>query len=217
VLHVEYDCLALGAACKEKAALGVEGDAARAGALVRPAGDDGACFDIDRQGGRFPQMGIGAAVCRVDDQRFRPAGYGDEFLMRGHRRSGSGEREDFDTVLVGLGHPDLTGRRDPAHVVGAAGEVGLGDDGLGSRVDHHQFERRAVNSEDQPTAEIRRGRPFTMALDEAPLGAEAGDRDDLPADRIDEVEIAGAAGRNEELAEGGKAQIVETDAAFAAR
>jgi len=57
-----------------------------------------------------------------------------------------------------------------------------------------------------------------VPLDKAPLGAETGDGIDLPADGIDEVEIAGKAGWDEELAEGGReGQIVEADATFTAR
>ncbi len=155
VEHVEDDRLALRAAGEEETAPGVEGDAARTGAAIRPASGDGAGLEIDRQGGRLPQMGIGAAVCRVDDQRLRSAGGGDEFLVRGHRRPGGGEAEDLDAVAVRLGHPDLAGRRDPAHVVGAAGEAGLGAHGPGGASPCGRW-RRSARGRNRPRSSLRR-------------------------------------------------------------
>jgi hypothetical protein len=153
----------------------------------------------------------------VDDQRFGPARNCD----RRHARQRIALRRDvenLDAIRVGLGHPQLARRREVAHVIGIAAELRARSHASGSRIDDHDLFRGPVDRIQCAFSLIDRSRPFAVSSAVFLLAAQSRDHRALVRGRIDQHEIAHAAGRHEHAVQrGGIAKVVEADALLVGR
>ena len=163
VRDVERDGLPFLAADEGEAMLDVERETARAFAAVRPARYDLARVQVDGDRRVVPAVGVGAPAGRVDLERLRAVGHLDQAGVPELRRRLALQPEGLDDLRVGLAHPDLVQRRDPANVIGPTAELRLGQVLLRRRVDDAQRPSGAIRGEEEAPAAVRGGRALRMA------------------------------------------------------
>lgn len=151
-------------------------------------------------------VGVDPPACGVHLDAFGSAGDVYRRHGGGRRRGAVGDGEDLDAGRrrAGLGHPQVPGGLDVAHIVRFRGRGHGGDDLAVRGVDHADPLAVPVGKEEQPAALVSRGH---VALDEPDRGRGVG---------IDQVEPA-LPGWDEHLAEPRRVRdVVEVDPACGA-